>query len=124
VYFLFFKKVKMAEDGTSPHHHLKPADYFKIFFAGYFMNTLNPGVIAFWFTWATAFAAMTIDDRMVLFATCLGVVFAADLLKVFLANKLRQKLTVKIIHRVNQLSGVVLIVFGIVLIAGLLFYRK
>ena len=124
VYFLFFKKVKVADDGLSPHHHLKIADYLKIFFAGYFMNTLNPGVIAFWFTWATAFAAMTIDDRLVLFATCLAVVFAADLLKVFLAGKLRSRLTATVIHRINQLSGLILIVFGVVLIIGLLFYNK
>lgn len=124
VYFLFFKKVKVADDGLSPHHYLKVADYLKIFFAGYFMNTLNPGVIAFWFTWATAFAAMTIDDRLVLFATCLAVVFAADLLKVFLAGKLRSRLTATVIHRINQLSGLILIVFGVVLIIGLLFYNK
>ena len=124
VYFLFFKKVKLADDGISPHHHLKVSDYIKIFFAGYFMNTLNPGVIAFWFTWATAFAAITIDDRLVLFATCLGVVFAADLLKVFLAGKLRSRLTANVIHRINQLSGLILIGFGVVLILGLLFYKR
>ncbi len=124
VYFVFFKKVKIAEDGLSPHHHLKISNYVKIYIAGYFMNTLNPGVIAFWFTWATAFAAMTIDDRLALFATCLAVVFAADLLKVFLAGKLRKKLTVNFIHRINRLSGLILIGFGVVLIIGLLFYNK
>jgi threonine/homoserine/homoserine lactone efflux protein len=124
VYFLFFKKVKLADDGVSPHHHLHISDYIKIFFAGYFMNTLNPGVIAFWFTWATAFAAMTIDDRLLLFATCLAVVLAADLLKVFLAGRLRSGLTATIIHRINQLSGLILIGFGVVLIAGLIFYKR
>jgi threonine/homoserine/homoserine lactone efflux protein len=124
IYFLFFKKVKLADDGLTPHFHLKPSDYVKIFVAGYFMNTLNPGVIAFWFTWATAFAAISIDDRLVLFGTCLAVVFAADLLKVFLAGKLRSRLTAKVIHRINQLSGLILIVFGVVLIAGLIFYKK
>jgi len=37
VYFLFFKKVKLADDGISPHHHLKTSDYIKIYFAGYFI---------------------------------------------------------------------------------------
>ncbi|HEX4957128.1 MAG TPA: LysE family transporter [Lacibacter sp.] len=124
IYFLFFKKVKLAEDGLTLHFQLKASEYIKIFFAGYFMNTLNPGVIAFWFTWATAFAAMNLNDRLVLFATCLAVVFAADLLKVFLAGKLRKKLTPKVIHRINQLSGLILVVFGVVLIAGLIFYKK
>ena len=123
LYFLFFKKVQPAPDGGTLHHQLKAADYVKIFFAGYFINTLNPGVIAFWFSWATAFAAITLKDRLVLFATCLAVVFAADLLKVLLAGRLRSRLTVKVIHRINQLSGIILVVFGVVLLAGLLMYR-
>ncbi len=124
IYFLFFKKVKLAEDGFAPHVDLRLGDYARIFLAGYFMNTLNPGVIAFWFTWATAFVVLPVPQRIVLFGTCLAVVFLADLLKVFLANKLRTRLTVNLIHRINQLSGLILIVFGVVLIAGILFYRQ
>ena len=123
VFFLFFKKVKMADDGLSVHLKLKAVDYIKIFFAGYFMNTLNPGVIAFWFSWATAFVALKINERIVLFTTCLVFVFATDLLKVFLANKLRKKLTYGIIHRINQLSGLLLIIFGVVLVFLILFVR-
>ncbi|MFY7878972.1 MAG: LysE family translocator [Lacibacter sp.] len=124
LYYLFFKKVVLREDGMSIHLQLKAADYARIFVAGYFMNTLNPGVIAFWFTWATAFIAIPIQERIALFGTCLSVVFTADLLKVFLANKLRQKLTPPIIHRINQISGLILIVFGLFLIIGLLYYRS
>jgi threonine/homoserine/homoserine lactone efflux protein len=124
IYFLFFKKVKVSEDGISPHLKLTLVDYSKIFFAGYFMNTLNPGVIAFWFSWATAFVALKINERIVLFATCLIFVFAADLLKVFLANRLRKKLTSGIIHRINQLSGLLLIIFGVVLIFLIVFARQ
>jgi threonine/homoserine/homoserine lactone efflux protein len=87
------------------------------------MNTLNPAVFAIWLTWATAFVTMPVNERIVLFGSCLGVVFLADLLKVFLANRLRKKLTPTIIHRINQLSGIILIVFGVILIAGILFYK-
>ncbi|HMO34379.1 MAG TPA: LysE family transporter [Lacibacter sp.] len=124
IYFLFFKKTRTADEGFHPHLHLRISDYSRIFFAGYFMNTLNPGVIAFWFTWATAFVVLPVPERMVLFGTCLAIVFLADLLKVFLANKLRQRLTPVVIHRINQLSGLILIGFGLVLIAGLLWYRS
>jgi threonine/homoserine/homoserine lactone efflux protein len=123
VYFLFFKKVKVADHGMASHFHLRFSNYVRIFFAGYFMNSLNPGVIAFWFTWATAFVTFSINERIVLFGSCLAVVFIADLLKVFLANRLRSKLTPNIIHRINQLSGLILIGFGIVLIIGILFYK-
>lgn len=124
LYFLFFKKVKLSDDGFTPHVQLRPGDYARIFLGGYFMNTLNPGVIAFWFTWATAFVTMPVNERIILFGACLSLVFTADLLKVFLANRLRKRLTANVIHRINQLSGLILVVFGIVLIAGLLWHQS
>lgn len=124
VYFLFFKKLTVDEVGDGIQMKRKAGDYVRIFFAGYFVNTLNPGVIAFWFTWATAFITTPVNERIAIFASCLSIVLIADLLKVFLANRLRKKLTLKTINIINKLSGVILIVFGIVLIAGILFYKN
>ncbi len=124
VYFLFFKKIQLNELGDGVEMKRSAGDYVKIFFAGYFMNTLNPSVIAFWFTWATAFITIPVNERIATFAVCLSVVFIFDLLKVFLANKLRSRLTLKTITLINKISGTILIVFGIILIVGLLFYRK
>lgn len=124
VYFLFFKKVQLNEIGDGLEMKRNTSDYIRIFFGGYFVNILNPGVIAFWFTCATAFVTTPVNERIALFATCLLVVFMADLFKVFLANRLRKKLTVKTISIVNKLSGIILIVFGVVLITGILLYKK
>ena len=124
VYFLFFKKIKLNELGDGIEMKRSAGDYVKIFFAGYFMNTLNPSVIAFWFTWATAFITIPVNERIATFAVCLSVVFIFDLLKVFLANRLRSRLTQKTITLINKISGTILIIFGIILIIGLLFYRK
>ena len=88
------------------------------------MNTLNPTVIAFWFTWATAFITMPVTERIATFAACLAVVLIADLLKVFLANRLRSRLTLKTITLINKISGTILIVFGVILIIGILFYKN
>lgn len=124
VYFLFFKKMKMNDLGDGIEMKRTAGDYVRIFFAGYFMNTLNPTVIAFWFTWATAFVTMPVTERIATFAACLIVVLVADLLKVFLANRLRSRLTLKTITLINKLSGTILIVFGIVLIIGILVYKN
>lgn len=124
VYFLVFKKIELNDTGDGIQMKRKTGDYARIFFAGYFVNLLNPGVIAFWFTWATAFITTPVKERIALFATCLSVVFIADLLKVFLANRLRKRLTVKTINFINKFSGFILIVFGLVIMAGLLFYRN
>src|ERR1700751_2107 len=51
-YYLFFKKIKIDESGMM----VKSSSYFKLFTSGFLFNTLNPGVIIFWLTWATFFA--------------------------------------------------------------------
>ncbi|MEJ8817454.1 LysE family translocator [Lacibacter sp. H407] len=124
VYFLFFKKMQASDLGDGIEMKRSAGDYVRIFFAGYFMNTLNPTVIAFWFTWATAFITMPVTERIATFAACLAVVLIADLLKVFLANRLRSRLTLKMITLINKISGTILIVFGFILIIGILFYKN
>ncbi|HTJ13614.1 MAG TPA: LysE family transporter [Dinghuibacter sp.] len=120
VYFLFFKKIK-TEDETVQLAIFRKRDYVRIFLSGFFMNCLNPAVILFWFTWATAFATMTLTEKIIIFSTCLGMVLASDLAKVFLANRIRTRLTVHNIHLINRISGLILVGFGLVLLYGILF---
>jgi threonine/homoserine/homoserine lactone efflux protein len=123
VYFLFFKKVKNSEEGNQLLL-FKGSDYAKMFLAGAIMNLLNPGIIVFWFTTATAFITDPLNKRLVIFGTALLIALAADVAKVVLADKLRQKLTPKNIHRINRINGVILIGFGIALLWGLMVYGK
>lgn len=123
IYFLFFKKVKVNAEGQQVFKFRK-RDYAKIFFAGYFMNTLNPAVFIFWITTSTAVIAHTVNDRIVIFSTCLIWMLGADILKVFLAGKIRNRLTPHNIHIINRINGIILIIFGIALIWGLLVYGK
>jgi threonine/homoserine/homoserine lactone efflux protein len=87
------------------------------------MNTLNPGIIIFWLVQSAAFIEHTFNQRITIFSTALLFVLSADILKVILAGRLRERLTVKNIALLNKINGVILIGFGIALIAGLLFYR-
>mgnify|MGYP000897923813 CR=1 FL=1 len=123
VYFLFFKKVKVNEDGQQVFKFRK-RDYAKIFFSGYLMNTLNPAVFIFWITTSTAVISHSVRDRVIIFITCLTWMLGADILKVFLAGKIRNRLTPHNIHILNRINGIILIVFGIALIWGLLIYGK
>lgn len=121
IYFLFFKKVKVNEQGTQVLKFRK-RDYLKLVLTGFFMNILNPGIIIFWLTASTAFADKNFNERIWIFAVALVLVLATDILKVFLANRIRRRLTLKNIQFVNRLNGVILIGFGIVLLWGLIFY--
>lgn len=124
IFYIFFKKVHIhPEEITIP---LKSSDHAKIALQGFLLNTLNPAVIAFWLTSATAIAVShTIRDRIIIFSTALIFNISADIIKVKLAGKLRKKLTVKNIRLVNKISGLILLVFGTVLLVGVfIFLRK
>src|SRR5215467_6838098 len=62
IYFLFFKKVKVNEEGKQVLKFRK-RDYARLFLSGYFMNTLNPSVFIFWITVSTAVLDHSIRDR-------------------------------------------------------------
>ena len=126
LYNIFFKKPPKTSESSLVKKELRFRDRFGIFISGYFMNTLNPGVFLFWFA-ATATiledsqtTPHPIDYRLIVFITCLLFVLSGDIAKVLLANKIRTKLTPHNIHIVNIISGIILAVFGIVLMYSIL----
>jgi len=123
-YFLFFKKIKINEQGQPSLIKFRKRDYARIFLSGFFMNTLNPAVFLFWLTTSTTVVNHTVEQRIVIFLTCLAFVLAGDMAKVMLAGKIRNRLTPHNIHLVNRINGMILIGFGIALIWGLLTYAK
>ena len=124
VYYIFFKKVHFhPEDLALPP--LKSSDHAKIALQGFLLNTLNPAVMAFWLTAATAIAVShSIRDRIIIFATALILNMSADIVKVSVAGKLSKKLTIKNIRLINKISGLILAIFGTVLLFGVLFFLK
>jgi len=114
VYYLFFKKIKMNEEGIN----ISAGTHIRLFTSGFFINGLNPGLIVFWLTWATAFATHTPFQRIVIFSTCLIINMSADVFKVTLADKLRTKLTLKNMSLINRISWLLLVGFGIALVIG------
>ncbi len=119
VYVTFFKKFPLSESGLhliemSAHH------YIKIFFSGYFMNSLNPSVLGFWLLTSTSLLVHPQNYRLVVFLSCLTLVVSFDVVKVMAAGKIRQRLTPHNIHIINRVSGMILIAFGLALIWGVL----
>ncbi|MDB5210318.1 MAG: hypothetical protein JWQ30_1145, partial [Sediminibacterium sp.] len=128
VYTFFFKKVKVDDDNNIVNKKFRKRDLTAIFFSGFLINILNPGVFLFWFAWTTA---IIIDSqttphpaeyRFIVFGTCLLFVLLTDIAKVAIASNLRSKLTPKILGTINKISGLILIGFGIALCWGILAY--
>lgn len=87
-------------------------------FKGFFLNLLNPAV---WLLWLGNVAAVSktlssIINMIVYFSITLGLVLLVELGKVSAAGKLKQILTPKTMHRVNVITGTLLVIFGVVLI--------
>ncbi|MFM2362357.1 MAG: hypothetical protein RLZZ316_1259 [Bacteroidota bacterium] len=122
IFFVFFKKVIVTEDNILPELKFRKRDITKIALSGFLINTLNPSVFIFWLLYATTTAAKhNLKERILIFSVCLLVNMLADVLKVLMAGKLRQRLTVKNITIINKLSGSILLGFGIALLYGALF---
>jgi threonine/homoserine/homoserine lactone efflux protein len=124
VFYVFFKKVKLhPQDIKLPP--LEKSDHARIALQGFLINTLNPAVMAFWLTSATAIAVThTWQERIIIFSTCFFINLSADVGKVVLAGKLRSKLNIHNIKVINRVSGFILITFGTVLFVGVLFFMK
>ncbi|OYU56833.1 MAG: lysine transporter LysE [Chitinophagaceae bacterium BSSC1] len=126
IYTFFFKKVAVDDDNNLKEKVFRKRDWVAIYLSGFFMNMLNPGVFIFWFVWSAAILADSvtyanpIQYRAVVFGTCLVFVLLTDILKVMLAGRLRPKMTPRNLHHINQLSGIILIGFGIALCWGVL----
>lgn len=117
VYFVFFKKVHLAQGPEGSENRFRKRDMARVFASGFLINTLNPSVILFWLGNATILAAdHTLQERIIIFSVCLLINMGADILKVMMAGKLRNKLTLKTLVIINKISGTILIGFGLLLI--------
>ena len=123
IYYLFFKKIKVNEQGSQLLAFRK-RDYLRLMMTGYLMNMLNPAIIIFWLTTSTAFINHSFNHRMTIFSIALVFVLAADIAKVVLAGRLRTRLTIKNITLLNRINGIILIGFGVALMVGLLIYKE
>jgi len=123
IYYLFFKKNKMRSEDESVIK-VSAGTHAKLMASGFLINTLNPGIIAFWLTTTTTIALThTVKQRVLIFTTCIVINLAADIFKVVLADKLSKKLTHKNITLITKISGVLLLVFAIILLVGVLYSR-
>jgi threonine/homoserine/homoserine lactone efflux protein len=115
IFYLFFKKYHSQEE-LDKGVKIDTSTHARLFITGFLINTLNPGVIALWLAAATNAVNSTFQQKVITFSVCLAMNIAADFFKINLAGRLRTKLNDKNIVIINKISGLMFLVFGVILI--------
>ena len=119
-----FKRSAGFESKTNNIKQENPPFYIFIL-KGFLLNLVNPFVWIFWLgvvVGVTARFAADVTNVYVFFGGTLTVVYLTDLLKGFLAAKLKKYISIKFLTIINKIAGVALIVFGLFLIIKSWFY--
>ena len=94
-------------------------NYLKLFIKGYFLNFINIGVLGFWLgTILVIGPSLKMNQTAIFsyFGTILIGYFLTDLGKIFLAKKLKSKMTPAVIYKIKKFMGLLLIICGVFLI--------
>lgn len=112
VYYLI-KKSEVNYNNTVPSK-LQRTGYF---LKGFLMCIFNPTLLFHWtivIGTASTLYINTVPNRSlkiaVMFLTILLVQFSLDTTKAFYANKLRDRISAKFVHRLNEVAGIALII--------------
>ena len=94
-------------------------NYLKFFIKGYFLNFINIGVLGFWLGTVLVIGPSLKMNQTAIFSyfgTILIGYFLTDLGKIFLAKKLKSKMTPAVIYKIKKFMGLLLIICGVFLI--------
>ena len=97
--------------------------YYSYFLRGFLLNTVNPFTVFFWLGITGAVLIPNgWNDREILifFGGMLGTLTVADTLKAYAAKRIRLFLTPRHTMQVRKVIGLLLIIFGVVLVARVL----
>jgi hypothetical protein len=116
-----FDKYKPKRPSSTPMD-ISGGHYIRIGLSGFLINTINPGVVITWLAAVTATANTSNFYRFVLFACCLGLILSVDFCKVFLADAIRRKLTLRRILYLHRISSGCIFAIGIALLVSTAFH--
>jgi threonine/homoserine/homoserine lactone efflux protein len=112
-YHLFIKSKRKI---TAPIDVASEKRLYRYLFKGFLINGLSPMVLVFWIG---AISVASLDfgyhegfEFFIFFSTVLGTVLATDILKAFLADKLRNLVTHRLLTIINIVVGICLLIFG------------
>ncbi|WP_372746090.1 LysE family translocator [Lutibacter sp.] len=94
-------------------------NYFKLFAKGFLLNFINIGVLAFWLGMIVVVGSnleMNPSKIFNYFSVILLSYLITDIGKITLAKQLKKYLTPKVTYKIKRAMGILLMIFGVVLI--------
>ncbi|WKD85447.1 Threonine efflux protein [Polaribacter huanghezhanensis] len=113
----YFDKSNKKEVENTPIIEIPVSNnYLKLLFKGFFLNFINIGVLGFWLGLIVVIGPildMNPNHIFWYFTTIIISYFITDLGKIFLAKKLKKRLTANVIYKIKKSMGILLIIFGV-----------
>ncbi len=120
----YTRKIQIENDANGMEK--KKPGWLTYILKGYFMNIANPFAWIFWMgvtVGVTSNYGEKTHDAMLFFAGVLFTIVTTDILKVYVAKKLKRFLKPENISKINKFVGVLLFAFGIIMIVRVLAYH-
>lgn len=117
--FNFFREVKLKEVDDN-----KKTVHAKFMLKGFLLNIINPAVLLFWLGvvgLVTMKEHYSRSHEIIFYSSVLLTVLSTDVLKSFIANRIKNLLRPEVMLWINRSIGIILAVFGCNMIAKVLF---
>jgi len=126
--FISFVKTSKSYRKIFREHHsiVIKKNYFELFLKGFLLNFINIGVLGGWIG-AIFFAksiTTTNNGVAVFIGTVLLSYITVDMLKIFLAKKLKHKLTPRVVFKMKKIISLIILFIGLALMLQRLFPGK
>lgn len=122
--YTFTRVVRESGDDSQGNAQSGSSPAYIYILKGFFLNIANPGM---WFIWITVTVSVGANYGMdkkaiLLFLTgILSTIFVTDMLKCFIAHRIKGLLNASVMTWMNRIVGIILVVFGTYLILNVLF---
>ena len=117
LYTVFYKKTKKTVT-DSELVVVENNNYLGLFLKGFFLNSINIGVLAFWLAIVIAISSgLQMNENKIFnyFVIVISTLLVTDLIKITAAKQLKKQLTPVVLRKIRQTIGIFFIIFGVIL---------
>lgn len=119
--YQFLKKNKEKKKHHDPNVLLPPAknEHVRLVIKGFIINFINPTILLYWFGMIFVGFSKNLfspNEMVVFLCSIMFSFFTIDVLKIIGARQLKKVVTPEFLHHLNRAIGIILIIFGLVMI--------